>query len=95
MFATSKFVRLAGLAMLAALPIGSGLFQPAGAKADEIIRLVRHPVVVARPVVTVAPAAPVIKVAPAPVVRVAPVVPVATVYTAPAYRTWYGYRWYR
>jgi hypothetical protein len=81
MFATSKFVRLACLAMLAALPIGGGLFQPAGARAAEIIRV---GTIVRRPVVTVVPAVPV-----APVVRVGPV------YARPYVRTWYSYRWYR
>jgi hypothetical protein len=80
MFATSKFVRLACLAMLAALPIG-GLFQPARAGAAEIIRV---GTIVRRPVVTVVPAVPA-----APVVRVGPVYP--RFYSRP----WYGYRGYR
>ena len=92
MFATRKFFRLASLAFLAALPIGNGLLQPAGANAGEIIRtttIVRRPVVAIAPVVRVVPA---VTVAPvAPVVRVAPAVTVA----APVVRTWYGYRWYR
>jgi hypothetical protein len=96
MFATRKFFRLASLAFLAALPIGSGLLQPAGANAGEIIRLspiIRRPVVVAAPVVAVAPA---VTVAPvAPVVRVAPAVTVAPVVTTTVVRPWYGYRWYR
>jgi hypothetical protein len=83
MFTTSKIIRGAFWACLAMawLPIGDGVLQPAGAKADEFVRVVR------RPVVTLAPAAP--------VVRVAPVVRLGPVYVRPWYRGWYGYRWYR
>lgn len=87
MFATSKIARLACLVCLAALPVGNGALQPAGAKAAEIIRfapVVRRPVVAARPAV--------------PVVGVAPTVRVGPIYARPYYRTWYGYRgygWYR
>lgn len=95
MFATRKFFRLACLSFLAALPIGSGLLQPAGANAGEIIRTTT---IVRRPVVAVAPAvavAPVVRVAPA--VAVAPAVTVAPTVTVvrPAVRTYYGWRWYR
>ena len=61
MFATKKIARLVCLALLAALPIGGGVFQPAAADAAEIIRF--GPVV-RRPAVVVRPAAPVVRVGP-------------------------------
>jgi hypothetical protein len=81
---SSKIVRRACLACVAAAGLSVGLFQPAQAGAAEVI-VRRGPIVVPAPVVKVVPVAPV-----APVVRVAPIVPVA-----PVYRPWNGFRWVR
>jgi hypothetical protein len=83
MFGTSKIVRLACLACVAAAGLSIGLFQPAQAGAAEVI-IRRGPVVLPAPVVKVAPLVPVAPVAP--VVRVEPIVRVGPVYTHPWYR---------
>jgi hypothetical protein len=95
MFAKSKIIRLTLWAFLAAvwLPIGNGLFQPAQAKAEEIIRV--RPVYPVRPVVRVEP---VVRVGP--VLPAAPIVRVGPVYAHPWYGRydvgyWHGYRWIR
>ena len=82
MFGTSKIVRLACLACVAAAGLSFGLFQPAQAGAAEVI--IRRPVVVREPIVKVAPVVPVAPVTP--VVHVEPIVRVGPVYTHPWYR---------
>jgi hypothetical protein len=85
MFSSSKIVRLACLACVAAAGLSVSLFEPAKAGAAEII--VRRGPIVVRPI-------PIVRVGP--VVTVTPVIPVAPIVrVTPVYRPWYGFRWVR